>query len=87
MTVDIRRGLGQSDETLIEWAAEHTLPVAILATKADKLSRGAGTNKTLEIKRAAGEEIEVIRFSAVDGTGMVSARDRLLGWLDQDLSA
>jgi GTP-binding protein len=83
MTVDIRRGLSAGDDSLIDWAAGLDCPVAILLTKADKLSRGAGTSRTLEVQRAVGDATEVIRFSAVDSTGLEPARDRLLAWLDQ----
>jgi GTP-binding protein len=83
MTVDIRRGLSVSDEVLVEWAAGLDCPVAILLTKADKLSRGAGTSKALETQRAVGDDTEVIRFSAVDATGVGPAKDRMLDWLGQ----
>jgi GTP-binding protein len=83
MTVDIRRGLSVSDEALVEWAAGLDCPVAILLTKADKLSRGAGTSKALETQRAVGDDTEVIRFSAVDATGVGPAKDRMLDWLGQ----
>lgn len=83
MTVDIRRGLSASDEALIDWAAGRGFPVAILLTKADKLSRGAGTSMALATQQAVGDDTEVIRFSAVDATGAEPARDRLLAWLAQ----
>jgi GTP-binding protein len=82
MTVDIRRGLLDQDLSLITWASALKLPLAILATKSDKLSRGAGTAKCLEIRRAVTAETDVIRFSAVDGTGVGPAKERLLAWLD-----
>lgn len=81
MTVDIRRGLTGSDQALIDWAAGLQCPVAILLTKSDKLSRGAGTGKALDIQRSVGEGTEVIRFSAVDATGVGPARELLLAWL------
>lgn len=83
MTVDIRRGLSSGDQSLLDWAAGLDCPVAILLTKADKLSRGAGTGRTLEVQRAVGEGTEVIRFSAVDSTGLGPAKERLLAWLGQ----
>ena len=103
LTVDVRRGLLDSDRTLLAWAAELGLPVLILLTKADKLSRGAGAGQRLAVERevaraassgpAAGEgpaareappdgpTAEVILFSAVDGTGIEAARERLEAWL------
>lgn len=81
LTVDIRRGLRDGDETLIALASELGFPVAILLTKSDKLSRGAGKNQVLEIQRALGGDTEVIGFSAVTGTGSAPAKARLLDWL------
>jgi GTP-binding protein len=81
LTVDIRRGLNDQDEAMIRWAADIRCPVTILLTKADKLSRGAGTGKCHEVRRAASAEVEVIRFSATDGTGVEAARARLAEWL------
>ena len=81
LTVDIRRGLRDGDETVIDWAAQLGFPVAILLTKSDKLSRGAGTSQCLEIQRSVGDATEVIRFSAINDTGIGIARDRLLDWL------
>jgi GTP-binding protein len=81
ITVDVRRGLLDADRVMIELAANCRLPVSILLTKADKLSRGAGQNGRLKVARALGEGGEVTLFSAVDGTGVEAARERLLGWL------
>ena len=81
LTVDVRRGLRDGDETLIALASELGFPVAILLTKSDKLSRGAGKNQVLEIQRSVGEDTEVIGFSAVTGTGVSPAKTRLLDWL------
>src|SRR5688572_24675194 len=41
VTMDIRRGVTLLDDTLLRWLEPRELPVAILLTKADKLSRGA----------------------------------------------
>jgi len=81
LTVDIRRGLRDSDQTLIDLAAELGFPVAILLTKSDKLSRGAGKNQLLDIQRSVGDDTEVIGFSAITGTGVAPAKARLLDWL------
>lgn len=83
LTVDIRRGLRDGDELLLSWAAELGFPVTLLATKADKLSRGKGKSEVLALKRIVGDETEVIRFSAIDGTGVEPARARLMAWLGE----
>jgi len=81
LMVDIRRGLREGDETMTAMASELAIPVTILLTKSDKLSRAAGTNQCLEVRQAVGDTMDVMRFSAVDGTGVESARARLLTWL------
>ena len=81
LTVDIRRGLKEGDQALVDWAFELGLPVSILLTKADKLSRGAGASQRLKVAAELAPDIEVTLFSAVDGTGTEAARDRLANWL------
>ncbi len=41
LIMDVRHPLKDSDKQLLMWAAEAELPVHVLLTKADKLSRGA----------------------------------------------
>jgi GTP-binding protein len=81
LTVDIRRGLKDSDQALVDWAFELGLPVSILLTKADKLSRGAGASQRLKVVDALAASGEVTLFSAVNGVGLEAARARLAAWL------
>ncbi|MGD8340787.1 MAG: ribosome biogenesis GTP-binding protein YihA/YsxC [Gammaproteobacteria bacterium] len=81
LTVDIRRGIAAGDQQMIGWALDLGCPVAVLMTKADKLSRGAGMSDVLRAERELGPAAQVIRFSARDGTGVEEARDRLLQWV------
>jgi GTP-binding protein len=81
VTVDIRRGLTELDEQLLAWLRRHELPVAMLLTKADKLSRGAG----LARQRAVAERVDganVTRFSALSRDGVDDARAWLGEWLE-----
>lgn len=82
VTVDARRGLLDSDARMLDYAAGLGLPVNVLLTKADKLSRGAGANASLGVRRALGDGVAVTLFSALTGTGEAEARQRLLDWLD-----
>ncbi len=50
ITVDIRRGITELDDELLRWLRALDLPVALLLTKADKLSRGAGLSRQHEVK-------------------------------------
>jgi len=81
VTVDVRRGLKDSDRVLLGFAGELGLAVSILLTKADKLSRGAGAARRLELEAELGEGTGVTLFSAQDGTGVEAARTGLEAWL------
>lgn len=85
LTVDIRRGIGELDVTMLTWCAALSVPVFILATKADKLSRGKAIRVSAAMQADAGAQaIAVCRFSALDGTGVATAREQLRRWVDPD---
>jgi GTP-binding protein len=77
LTVDVRRGLGPLDRQLLEWLRPRELPLIVLLTKADKLSRGAGLAAEHTAARELGEAAHVVKFSAIDREGVEQAR----GWL------
>ena len=82
LTVDIRRGLLELDEQLLRWLEDHRdLPVAVLLTKADKLSRGAAIAVEQQVATALGPARLVTRFSAQTSDGVATAR----AWLDEQL--
>jgi GTP-binding protein len=81
VTVDIRRGLLEPDAAMLAWAAELGLPVTILLTKADKLSRGAANGALLQLRRELPDGIAVVLFSALDGLGVDAARAAIEAWL------
>lgn len=80
LTVDIRRGLSPLDLQMLRWLQPLELPVGILLTKADKLSRGAGIAKQHEVARHAGHA-KITRFSALSRDGVTDARAWLHEWL------
>jgi GTP-binding protein len=82
LTVDIRRGLLDLDRQMIEWTKGLDLPVLILLTKADKLSRGAAGGARLKLVQELDAGVAVTLFSAVDGTGVEDARATLGAWLE-----
>jgi GTP-binding protein len=87
LTVDIRRALKQGDMTLLDMASDLAIPVTILLTKSDKLSRGRASTRELELRQSVGDAAGVIRFSALDGTGVEAARARLSEWLGMPSAA
>ncbi|HLF11037.1 MAG TPA: ribosome biogenesis GTP-binding protein YihA/YsxC [Gammaproteobacteria bacterium] len=82
ITVDIRRGLTELDETMLSWVASLEIPVALLLSKADKLSRSAGLAQLQTIAQQVDTAVRLVRFSAIDRTGVPEARAWLDGWLE-----
>jgi len=83
VTVDIRRGVTRLDDQLLRWLeSRRELPVAVLLTKADKLSRGAGLAVERQVTAALGPTPLVTRFSAPTQDGVEAARGWLDSWLD-----
>jgi GTP-binding protein len=81
LVMDIRHPLKEFDQHMLMWAAQQQLPVHILLTKADKLSRGAAHRTLQQIKSVLPEyhiTTSIQLFSAQDGTGVMEARKQLL---------
>lgn len=77
--MDIRRPLTPLDARMVNWAYRLSLPVHILLTKADKLSRGKAT-ATLHAVLGELEELPLISvqlFSATKRQGVDEARERI----------
>ena len=81
VTMDIRRGMTPLDETLLRWLESRELPVAVLLTKADKLSRGAGIAQERALGAVLGVGVRVARFSALTGDGVREAQAWIEAWL------
>ncbi len=89
LVVDIRRGLGEFDEQMLDWAMASGCPVHILLTKSDKLKRGAvakamqATEQALERDYAniAQASLSLQAYSSLKNTGVEDAREVVLEWL------
>ena len=81
LTVDIRRGLTPLDVQLLAWLKPRALPLILLLTKADKLSRGAGLAQQHAVAKKLGAGAQVTRFSSIDREGVERARGWLTDWL------
>ena len=80
--VDIRHEPTADDVTMNRFLRETGIPFTVIATKADKISRGARSKYLAPICRALSvQPWEIICFSGEDGTG----RDDLLNLLDRVL--
>jgi GTP-binding protein len=87
LIVDIRRGITESDEQLIAWAASAGWQVHVLLAKADKLNQRdrAAALKDAESRLPEGMTTQV--FSAHDKIGVDAAQKRLVGMLAGDASS
>jgi GTP-binding protein len=77
LIVDIRRGLKEGDEQLLDWAQASGWTVHVLLTKADKINQRerAATLKDTQERIAEGMTAQV--FSATDKIGIQAAQKRL----------
>jgi GTP-binding protein len=83
ITVDARRGLMGLDVTMIEWADSLGIPVLLLLTKTDKLSRNEAARVRLSVAAAApAGVVGTIAFSALTGQGADEAREQLETWFE-----
>ena len=77
LIVDIRRGLTDQDEQLLDWAAASGWPVHVLLTKADKLNQSDRAAALKGAKEWLGDEMTAQVFSATDKIGVQTAQKRL----------
>ncbi len=81
LIVDIRRGLGDLDERILDWCAAEGRPAHILLNKADKLSRGAARRALQEVDQRLAEPGAVQLFSATRKHGLDELTEVLRQWL------
>lgn len=78
--VDARRGVGEGDEVLLEWASPGKR-VHVLLSKADKLSRNEGRQALASAAQALAGRATVQLFSAHARAGLEEAQGVLRAWL------
>jgi len=78
--VDARRGIGDGDVALIQWALPRQT-VHVLLSKADKLSRNEGRQVLAAATQALGGRATVQLFSAHSRAGLEEAQQVLKAWL------
>lgn len=82
LIMDIRHPLGKFDRQMLDYSRSCGIPLHILLNKADKLSRGAANNELQRVRHALTRELETCQlFSALKGSGVDEARERLGNWL------
>lgn len=83
LVMDIRHPLKESDQELIEWAVACEVPLHILLTKSDKLSKSAAKNTLQSVQQSLfhyGEQVTLQLFSSHDRSGVSEAREHLASY-------
>lgn len=90
LLMDIRHPLQEYDQQMLNWAAQASLPVHILLTKADKLKRGPAENSRLKVEKLLRDMdpgctlLSVQTFSALKKQGLSELQRQLSHWLSAD---
>jgi GTP-binding protein len=74
LIIDIRRGVSDSDQQLIDWAAAAGWEIHVLMAKADKLNQRERAAAVKEASATLGSGIGVQAFSAHEGIGVQEAQ-------------
>lgn len=82
--VDIRHAPSKDDVSMYEWLMSKNLPTLVVATKADKISKGQWQKQLKLLKNTLHTipEQEIIIFSAENGTGL----DALQAWVENKVT-
>ncbi len=84
LMMDVRHPLTPFDEQMLNWCSLSNMPVHILLTKADKLSRGKASASLQQVRqhlKNISGEMSVQLFSSLKRIGIEEATMRLNSWL------
>jgi len=87
LMMDIRHPMRPFDLMLIEACVNRDLPVHILLTKADKLSRGAASSELQKIRNKLPDNVTVQLFSSLSKQGLDEARTFLRDVMEKHSNA
>lgn len=85
LLMDVRHPLKDLDQMMVDWALNRQLPVHILLTKSDKLSRSEVKNTVLKVRKhydLAGHLISVQSFSSLKKDGIDELITQLNSWFE-----
>ena len=84
LVMDIRHPMRDFDEQMLAWCDNNNTPVHILLTKADKLSKGAGSSVMHKIEKTLKDSeyhnASVQMFSSLKRTGSESVMEKMDQW-------
>lgn len=81
LIVDVRRAITELDQTLLDWIGPRFLPVHVLLSKSDKLSRNEANKQLFAVRRTLQEQNPLYTAQLFSGTaksGVEEARQRIL---------
>lgn len=83
LLMDSRHPLKPQDQELIEWCMTFEVPVHVLLSKADKLSKNDARKTLFSVEKSLAEceHVSVQLFSALKKEGIEEVRKKLGGWL------
>jgi len=86
LIMDVRHPLTPLDQRMLDWFTPRGLPVHVLLTKADKLSRNAANKVLAEVRSALKvyPQVSVQLFSSLAKQGIEEAETVVDGWLKAD---
>lgn len=85
IVMDCRHPMKDTDLQMLDWCAAVGIPAHCLLTKSDKLKRGAANQARFGVERQLkdyGDGFSTQLFSALNGSGVETLRQRLAGWLE-----
>lgn len=71
LVIDVRRGVEAEEAELLAFLRHVSRPAALVATKCDKLGRGAARVALVRLREQLGPGVELLGFSARSGEGRV----------------
>lgn len=82
LVMDARHPLTEFDTQMLEWCGAIGLPMHVLLSKADKLTRNAAAKTLAQVRARLGAHASAQLFSALSGQGTDEAREKIAEWLD-----
>lgn len=81
LLMDIRHALKNSDQAMINWLCSIDLPIQVLLTKTDKLSKNSRSNELKRVRKNLGHKISCQLFSSKSQEGLENLEESLTHWL------
>jgi GTP-binding protein len=84
LIMDARRPLTELDWQMLEWFGPRALPIHLILTKADKLTRSAQAQALKKVREAmapAGDQVSAQLFSSLAKSGAEEAEQAISRWL------